>query len=150
MTTEDAPDAATVTAYILGAFDDVDVVTSGGGTFFSCNAETHWPNFATLVTTDEFDEASDLSREGTFRLNMGVRPATFKSLVGEDRERDFTAFDRILPHPVYAQQRWICIVNPSAATFETVVKPLLAEAHEIVSTREARKRDAQRRSQATA
>jgi hypothetical protein len=37
---------------------------------------------------------------------------------------------------VYAQQHWISILNPSAETFDGIVKPLLAEAHgRIAKTR---------------
>ena len=43
---------------------------------------------------------------------------------------DYTALDRVLPHPVYAAQHWLSILNPSHATFESTVKPLLYEAHE--------------------
>jgi hypothetical protein len=42
---------------------------------------------------------------------------------------DYAALDTVLPHPVYAKQRWICILNPSRSTFEDVVKPLIDEAH---------------------
>jgi hypothetical protein len=38
-----------------------------------------------------------------------------------------------MPHPVYAPQHWVSILNPSDATFDTVVKPLLDEAHERVA-----------------
>jgi len=34
---------------------------------------------------------------------------------------------------VYAMQHWISILNPSEATFDKVVKPLLDEAHERVA-----------------
>ena len=47
---------ADVTRYIVETYPDTDVVVAGGGTFFSIDPEKHWPNFATLVTTDEFDE----------------------------------------------------------------------------------------------
>lgn len=124
------PTAESITAYIRDAFPGVDVVSSGGGTFFSLNQETHWPNFATLVTTDEFDEASNLSRPGVFRLNIGVARSTFQSTVGSQVDPDYAALDRLLPHPVYARPHWISILNPSAETFERVVEPLLAEAHE--------------------
>jgi len=46
---------------------------------------------------------------------------------------DFTALDRIIPHPVYAPQHWISILNPTEATFDSSVKPLLHEAHERVA-----------------
>jgi hypothetical protein len=31
-------------------------------------------------------------------------------------------------YPAYAAQRWLCALNPSHATFDTI-RPLLAEAH---------------------
>ena len=66
----------------------------------------------------------DLSRPGVFRLNIGVGRATFERLVGSTTEPDYAAFDRILPHPVYAKQLWISILNPSDETFRDVVVPL--------------------------
>jgi hypothetical protein len=43
---------------------------------------------------------------------------------------DHTAFDRILPHPVYAKEVWVCVLNRSRHTFEEQVKPLIAESYE--------------------
>jgi hypothetical protein len=43
-----------------------------------------------------------------------------------------------MPHPVYAPQGWVCVLNPSAETFERV-KPLLREAYEIAVARVARR-----------
>jgi hypothetical protein len=37
--------------------------------------------------------------------------------------------DRLVPHPVYAPQSWVSVLNPSQETFR-VVEPLLAEAYE--------------------
>ena len=73
-----------------------------------------------------------------FRLNLGVGRATFERLVGGMAEPDYAAFDRILPHPVYAKQLWISILNPSDATFRDVVLPLLAEAHDRLAAQRAR------------
>ncbi len=28
--------------------------------------------------------------------------------------------DRLLPHPVYGRMHWVCVLNPSAATFESL------------------------------
>jgi len=126
------PDREGVIRYISAAFPAVDVVTAMGATFFSLDAEKHWPNFATIVTTDEHDTGSpsNLSaRPDVFRMNIGVSRRTFERLVGADSEPDYAALDRVLPHPVYAQQHWVSILNPSAETFETTVKPLLEEAH---------------------
>ena len=119
---------AEISEYITSTYSGVFVATAFGGTFFSLNEES-WPNFATIVETDENDDASNLSARGAFRLNIGVLPKTFKSIVDPSVSYDYTAEDVLMPHPVYAAQRWICIVNPSRATFDDKVKPLLDEAY---------------------
>jgi hypothetical protein len=126
-------DEARVARYIAETFPDADILTAGGSTFFSCDEEKHWPNFATIVTSDEDGSASILDRPGVYRLNIGVSTATFKSAVGPMSDPDYTALDVLMPHPVYARQHWVCILNPSEATFDKIVKPLLSEAHERVA-----------------
>ena len=102
-----------------------------GATFFSLD-DKHWPNFATIVTTDEHDMGtpSNLARDGVFRLNIGVGRETYQRLVGSMNEPDYAALDQVRPHPVYARQRWVAILNPSRQTFDDILKPLIAEAHE--------------------
>jgi hypothetical protein len=85
--------------------------------------------FATLVTSDAVDQMSDLNRPGVYRLNFGVSRATFRSLFPEDADQDYTALDTLLPHPVYAAQSWVSVLNPGEATFARL-KPFLAEAYE--------------------
>jgi hypothetical protein len=138
-------DDVAILRYIAKTYPDADIFTSGNGTYMSCDAEKHWPNFATLVTSDEFDgetdpkgtwvprSFSDLARPGVYRLNIGVSKATFDATVGTLKDPDYTALDELMRHPVYAMQHWLCILNPSEATFEKVVKPLLSEAHERVA-----------------
>ena len=88
----------------------------------------------------ENDRASMLDREGVWRLNIGVRKPTFRALFGElpkrpgkggivDMPYDFSAMDIIMPHPVYAWMGWICVLNPSEATFEQL-RPLMLESYE--------------------
>ena len=43
---------------------------------------------------------------------------------------DFAELDVVMPHPVYGRMHWVCVLNPSEATFETV-KPLLSEAYDL-------------------
>jgi hypothetical protein len=143
MTTDDVPtgpDPEAITHTILETWPETDVVEALGAAFFSLDPEKHWPNFATIVTTDEHDEGapSRLSRAGVFRLNIGVGRATFERLVGSMAGPEYAAFDRILPHPVYAKQLWISILNPSDATFQDDVLPLLTEAHDRLSAARAR------------
>lgn len=123
------PDPETIVNYIRETYPETVVLEMDGTWFFSLD-EKHWPNFATIVTTDEHDQASNLARPGVFRLNLGVDRATLRRLVGGQEEPDYTALDRVLPHPVYAKQLWISILNPGASTFETLVAPSIALAHD--------------------
>jgi hypothetical protein len=138
------PDPEAIARFITNAYPESDVVEAMGARFFSLDPEKHWPNFATIVTTDEHDEGepSSLTRPGTFRLNIGVGRETYQRLVGEATDPDYAAFDTFLPHPVYAKQRWISILNPSDATFRGLVVPLLAEAYDRLAGARARHRPA--------
>jgi hypothetical protein len=77
-----------------------------------------------------------------YRLNIGVSTPIFQSLFGAGKvdpgNYDFTALDRILPHPDYAAQSWICVLNPSQPTFERV-RTFLAEAYELARVRAAKR-----------
>jgi len=135
------PDHDAVARYITATFPGVDVVTAMGATFFSLDPDKHWPNFATIVTTDEHDmgSPSNLSaRPDVYRLNLGMDKATFERLVGDDVERDYAVLDTILPHPVYAAQHWMSILNPSWATWKETVIPLIAVAHDRLAAQRAR------------
>lgn len=144
--------------YITETFAGLEVLrpTDGpgaGDTFFYYDPQhdldpAHRLPFATIVTKDygEYDNSSRLDRPGVYRLNIGVSRETFRSLFsyapGEAQSVsgafDFAALDRLAPHPVYEPQMWVCILNPSLATFESI-KPLLTEAYSIVAARYARK-----------
>lgn len=128
---EPGPDPDEVTDWILSTHTDTVIGESMGAIFYSLD-ESNWPNFATIVTTDEHDSGhpSDLDREGVYRLNIGVGKETFDRLVGSISEPDYAALDTIIPHPTYARQRWLSVLNPSRRTFEDLVKPLIAEAYE--------------------
>jgi hypothetical protein len=133
------PSPASITRHIVRTYPETDVVTIPGATFFSLDPERHFPNFATIVENDDHDQASDLSRPGVFRLNLGVDRVTFERIDREaGPEPDHTVFDVLLPHPVYARQRWISILDPSAATFHSVVIPLIALAHDRLAAQRAR------------
>jgi hypothetical protein len=132
------PDPETITRYITTTFPDVDVVSIEGMRFFSLDAEKHWPNFATLVWSDDSDQVSDLSRPGVFRLSIGLDRSTFEGIAAAGSEPDHTALDRVLPHPDYARQLWVAILNPSESTFAETVAPLLARAYERLAAQRAR------------
>lgn len=154
---------ASIIQYVIDTFAGVDVVRpeerggpeiAHGDTFFIYDPELNLPGkdqlpFATLVTKDygDFDRASNLDRPGVFRLNVGVEKETFRALFGHapgpsagaDGGHDFAALDRLMPHPTYAAQCWVCILNPSDDTFERQVRPLLARAYELATARHTRR-----------
>ncbi len=147
-------DQAAIIEYVAETFSGVDVVrpTDGpgaGDTFFiydpdrNLDVKQRWP-FATIVTKNygDFDSSSNLDRPDVFRLNIGLSRDTFRALFGQppgadathSTEYDFAALDRLMPHPVYATQSWVCVLNPGPEAFEKV-KPLLAEAYSRVASR---------------
>jgi hypothetical protein len=135
------PDPEAITRLILKTWPETDMVEIPGAAYFSLDAAKHFPNFATIVTIDDFDldQASNLTaRPGVFRLNLGVGRTTFQRLIGGAKDPDFAAFDTILPHPVYARQLWISILNPTDATFRDVVLPLLTEAYDRLAAQRKR------------
>lgn len=100
--------------------------------------------YATIVTKNyPGDTQSDLDRPGRRRINVHVGRARFTELTGEDprhgtASRDFTEADVILPHPVYAAQAWIAVVDPGRRTTE-ILAALLREAHEDARRRAGRR-----------
>ncbi|MBJ7600507.1 MAG: hypothetical protein DLM67_04490 [Candidatus Nephthysia bennettiae] len=147
-------DQASISQYVGTSFAGVDVDVGSeeagspevawGDTFFIYDPERSFQStrrfpFATIVTKDygDFDNASDLNRSGIFRLNIGVSKETYDSLFGAGGEYDFAALDRLMPHPVYGRNHWVCVLNPSDSTFESL-KPLLADAYDIAVQRARR------------
>ncbi|HEY1066614.1 MAG TPA: DUF6194 family protein [Pirellulales bacterium] len=133
---------AALAQYIVDAFPNVEDLVVRGDHYFYHHADPAAPRdhrfpFATLVTSDAHDQVSQLHREGVYRLNIGLSKTTFQSLFGGPAEQtnatvatppDYTALDRIMPHPVYGKMYWVCVLNPSDETLRTL-HMLLAEAH---------------------
>ncbi|MGC4941518.1 DUF6194 family protein [Kribbella sp. DT2] len=110
----------------------VEYLDRPGGRTLTANGDTFWiydpagdlpPErqmpWATLVTSDVYDSASNLDRPGVERLNLGLSKADYLGLfptVPDDV--DHTALDTVMPHPVYAPQYWICVVSPSETTLK--------------------------------
>jgi hypothetical protein len=150
-----------ISQYIIKTFEGVDVVTDSGNSFFFYNPDSNVPPdhrfpFVTLVTNDLYDQFSNLYRPSIFRLNIGIGKQTFRSLFGvrpllPDRGSeeigdehagiyDFTALNRVMPHPVYGRMFWVCVLNPDEETFETNVRQLLAEAYDLAVSKYKRQR----------
>lgn len=135
-TLPDGPTRDEMIQLIRDAFPDAVVAQIDSAAFFSLD-ESHWPNFATVVWTDEHDMGtpSNLARDGVYRVNVGVDRETFTSLVGGQADPDYAALDRFVPHPVYAKQRWISVLNPSHATVRETLMPLIAAGHDRLAHR---------------
>jgi len=95
--------------------------------------------FATIVTGDHYEKVSRLDEPDAWRLNLGLTKATYTSLFGPvpterdenwvlDSGHDYAERDKLMPHPFYASQHWVCIVVPSHSEPLT---PLLAEAYDF-------------------
>ena len=133
-------DASAVVNYVTSSLDCVDVVEANGDHFFFYDPGRDLPKdhrfpFATLVTSDRYDQFSNLNRDGVYRLNVGVGKDTSQSLFPDaSATHDFTAIDKVMPHPVYGNMYWLCVLNPSDETFQRV-KPFLVEAHHLSAKR---------------
>ena len=140
-------DQASIIQYITSTFAGVDVQVASkddgspeiawGDAFFFYSPDPNQRDrkfpFATIVTKDygDFDAASNLNRPGVFRLNIGVDRETFQSTFSDEAAGfDFTTLDQLMPHPVYAKQHWICVLNPSRKTLQEMY-PLLEAAHAV-------------------
>lgn len=131
---------AFVTDQLPGAVIDRASEASGapeiawGDTFVFAARGDRMP-FATIVVKDYpgFDTASNVDRPDVFRLNIGVGKATFTELIGyppadhaaHATEFDYTRFDTLIPHPVYAIQAWVSLVNPGPNTTELAASLLI-------------------------
>ncbi|MGW5051275.1 DUF6194 family protein [Actinokineospora sp. NPDC004072] len=126
-------DANEVVGFLVDELDGVLVMEDRGDSYLIYDPDGDVPYnrrfpFATVVTGDRHDTASNLDREGAFRLNLGLTKDTFRSMFDLDARVDHTAADVLMPHPVYGGQHWICVVNPTRATLEQAM-PLIREAH---------------------
>ncbi|MGP4070628.1 DUF6194 family protein [Halobacillus sp. B29] len=106
------------------------------GYIFYFVGDDHRLPFATIGYEDnEFDQVSNLNREGIFRLNIGISNNSYKNLVDQLPEQsDYTTINEFLPHPHYSRQNYICILNPYGDNIEQT-KKLILEAHNKASLR---------------
>ena len=142
----------------LSSFDGVVATTASpesgapevawGDTFFYYDPERSEVNqqlpFATLVVSDYpgWDTQSRLDRDGVFRLNVAVGRAAYERLIGHkpaahadhSDDYDYAELDLLLPHPTYASQGWVSILNPGPRTAE-LTKRLVIQAHDLAQRR---------------
>jgi hypothetical protein len=144
-------DVESIARYINDTFDGLDVVEAAGDVYFFADPDgTSDPSrrlpFATIVTSDAYDQFSNLDRPSVFRLNVGLSKDTFRTLFPSANQSDadeltdlldFSVLDQVMPHPVYGNMFWVCVLNPSDLTF-AAVRPLLAEAYDVALARHQR------------
>ncbi|SHN58425.1 DUF6194 family protein [Erythrobacter sanguineus] len=136
-----------VSAHIAG-LPDVVAASAWGETAFFYNPGRKFARgtyFATIKLADgDNDRASDLTRAGVWRLNIGTQRATFVSVFGPPPARpakgecikgpwDFTALDALTPHPVYGWMAWMAILSPGEAHWQRC-RSLIADAHARAQT----------------
>lgn len=128
-----------VEAFVAG-LDNVQQSENYGYRFFFVGDDHRLP-FVTIADSDnDYDSVSNLNRDGVFRINIGISRATFQSLLGDTGENvDYSVLNTFLPHPDYAKQHFVCILNPSQANVDTT-KQLIVEAHGIAAARLQRTR----------
>jgi len=140
---------------LLNRFNHLAVRTTWGETslFFNPNeASAHGSYFVTIKESDgENDQASNLDRDGTFRVSFGVSRNSYEALFGPKPPRpakgevvktghDFTQTNLLMPHPIYAWMHWIQVLNPSQETWNSN-QSLIQESYELSKARfEKRKR----------
>ncbi len=126
----------------IAAMQDVQRDDSYGYAMYFVG-DDHTLPFVSIATMDnEYDSVSKLDREGVYRLNIGVTRRTFDALFGGGLagEGDYTALNVFLPHPHYARQNFICILNPAGENVE-LTKQYLREAHDFAARRRQRGQD---------
>ena len=97
--------------------------------------------FATIITKDYPGEPSaGLDHPGSFRVNIAGGRRGRPSAPHADAAPDPSTPDQVLPHPAYAEQGWVAVVNPGERTREQVLA-LLQTAHGAALTRWRRRHD---------
>ncbi len=140
--------------YCLKEFKDTVLVNSWGenGIFYNPGQKLKRGIYVLTVKEKdgENDQSSCLNREKIYRVNFGVRKNTFAQMFGAvpkrpgkggivDMAYDFAEINQIMPHPIYAWMGWMCVLNPSEATFEQL-KPLIREAYEYAVEKYAKRK----------
>lgn len=120
----------------VSSLENVQREETFGYAFFFVGEDHRVPFVSISDSDNDYDTVSNLNREGVFRLNIGVGRETFKSLLGDydPATIDYALLDTFLPHPEYAKQHFVCILNPSGDNVETT-KKLIVEAHDIAASR---------------
>jgi hypothetical protein len=134
---------------LISSYNRVHLKKTWGETslFFNPNeASSHGSYFLTLKESDgKNDKASNLDRDGIFRVSFGVSRSSFEGLFGPKPPRpakggvvetgnDFTQTNLLMPHPIYAWMNWLQILNPSTENWHSI-QHLIKESYELSKAR---------------
>jgi hypothetical protein len=140
--------------WILDNYQGVIVTDAYRERSFFYNPDGSLPKgiyFATIKESDgPNDKASNLDREGIYRLSIGLGKKQYQQLFGDVPKRpatgeivnlnfDFTISEMFMPHPIYAWLGWVCINNPNNKNLD-LLKHLLAISFQNVMIKFARKK----------
>ena len=133
-------DQTEVESFVAG-LENVQPEENYGYVFFFVG-DDHLLSFVTIANADnDWDNVSNLNRDGVFRINIGVSRETFDRLIEEpsgNEPVDYSVLNTFLPHPEYAKQNFLCILNPSGENVQRT-KELIMEAHAMAAKRFERK-----------
>ena len=105
-----------IVARITNEFEGLVPKSSWGDTSLFYNPGMALPNGIYFCTLKEKnganDKASELDRDGVFRLSIGMAQKSYEKYFGSKPKRppkggiidtghDFTALDKLMPHPIY-------------------------------------------------
>ena len=115
---------------LLASFPGTRVLEAGGDFFAVYDPDGTLPPtqqrpWATIVTSNAYDDGSDLDRPGVYRLNIGL-PKDLAEQVS-DPQADLTSLDVVMAHPDYGRLGFVCVLNPTATWPQ--VRQLLDAAH---------------------
>lgn len=130
---------ADVERFVAG-LDNVQREDNFGYAFFFVGDDHRIPFVSISDSDNDYDRVSKLDRKGVFRINIGVSRETYNTLFPDPPapDLDYSLLDTFLPHPEYARQHFICILNPVRENAEAAVR-YIVEAHALAASRLSRK-----------
>jgi hypothetical protein len=136
--------ASEIIKIIQQKFDGVVVKAAFAEATLFYNPGNALPNgvyFLTIKDSDgPNDKASQLNREGVFRVSFKPKPSTYKRVFGEKPKRakagarvtgfgDPARIDEWMPHAIYAWMGWTMILSPSQNSINQLW-PFVEESYE--------------------
>ena len=136
-----------IASHLASHFDGLVEASSWGERSFFYNPDGELPRgvyFCTIKDHDGAnDKASNLNREGVFRVSTGLPRELYEERFGSLPGRpgkggvvetgdDFTAINTLMPHPVYAWMGWVQVLSPTREHFEELQPLFQAAYHQTV------------------